>query len=147
MFSEDELTTDAITEMLSYWKGFGKKLIFFSGMPNFLYFEERLTFGEQPIFDHKLSDFSNRPDIIQLLNDQGVYVVDREKIFCAINKCGYRSEDGTLLLLDPTHLSKAGASLFGQKLLSDDPLFHRLAGLAKVEATGSLVDSQIPRAR
>jgi peptidoglycan/LPS O-acetylase OafA/YrhL len=142
-FSEDELTVDAITEMLSYWEGFGKKLIFFVGMPNFPYFKETLTNGEQPVFDHKISELSKRPGIIQLLHDQGVYLVDREKVFCAINKCGFVSHDGSLLLTDGEHLSRTGALLFGQKLLSDDPLFHKLAGLAKGEATGSLANSQV----
>jgi hypothetical protein len=132
-FWYDELTADAITEMLSYWQGFGKKLIFFSGMPHFPYFAERLTHGERPVFDHTLSDLSRQPHIVQFLRDHGVYVLDREKIFCAINKCGYLSEDGALLLADNTHLSKAGALLFGQKLLSADPLFRRLAGLPEIE--------------
>lgn len=117
--------------MLAYWKGFGKKLIFFAGMPNFPYFKERLTYGEQPVFDHKISELSKKPDIIQLLHDQGVYVVDREKIFCAINKCGFVSKDGSLLLSGRTHLSRAGALLFGRELLTHDPLFKELSSVAK----------------
>jgi peptidoglycan/LPS O-acetylase OafA/YrhL len=146
-FSEDELTADSITEMLSYWSRFGKKLIFFAGMPDFPYFKEKLAHGEQPVFDHSISELSKKPEILRLLNEQGVYVVDREKIFCAINKCAFSTADGSLLVMDGQHLSETGALLFGRKLLSADPLFQRLVGIARVDATGSLADSQIPNAR
>jgi hypothetical protein len=33
-FKEDELASDSISEMLSYWSRFGKRLIFFTGMPH-----------------------------------------------------------------------------------------------------------------
>jgi hypothetical protein len=117
--------------MLSYWEGFGKKLIFFVGMPNFPYFKERLTYGEQPNFDHKLSQLSKKPEFLQRLRDRGVYIVDREKIFCALNGCSYLAADGGLLLSGKAHLSKQGALLFGRELLARDPLFKQLLSAAK----------------
>jgi hypothetical protein len=142
-FSKDELTDDSINEMLSYWRRFGKHLIFFVGMPSFPYFKEKLAKGERPVFDHAVSGQSKTPEILRLLNEQGADVVDREKIFCAINRCGFSGADGSLLLLgDGQHLTKAGALLFGRELLTIDPLFHRLSGWAQVDTTRSVGTSQ-----
>jgi peptidoglycan/LPS O-acetylase OafA/YrhL len=147
-FSKDELTADSIKEMLSYWSRFRKHLIIFVGMPNFPYFKEKLAKGERPIFDHAMAERSKTPEVLRLLNERGVDIVDRERIFCAINQCGFSGADGSLLLLgDGQHLSKAGALLFGRALLATDPLFKRLVGLAQVHRSGSVEVSQVPHAR
>jgi len=127
LFSRDELGSDAIREMLEYWSRFNKKLILFTGTPRFPKHQEYVLLGLEPKIDLQADEVALDAEALALLKQGGVYLVDRNKYFCAINHCRYFSKEGQYLIADARgeHLSAEGAKLFGEALLRDDFFFHR----------------------
>ena len=127
LFTRDELTVEAIREMLEYWSRFNKKLILFTGTPRFPKHQEYMLLGLEPKIDLQAGEVALGAEALALLKQSGVYLVDRNKYFCAINQCRYFSKEGRYLIADARgeHLSAEGARLFGEALLRDDSFFLR----------------------
>ena len=126
-FTKDELTVEAIEEMIVFWKKFNKKIIFFTGMPAVPRLRDHLQKNLMPVINFRMDEMSKRPEIINLLKSAGVHIVDTKSIFCKINNCKFYVKDGTLLFVEDTHLSVTGARLFGKALIENDEIFRRMA--------------------
>lgn len=122
LYLEEELEVDALREMHDYWQGFGKKIILFTGTPRFPRHQDLVLAGIEPKIDLQLEDLALGDEALRYLESQGVEVVDRNAIFCAINQCAYRSKRNENLIADARgeHLTLEGARLFGRVLLDSD---------------------------
>lgn len=122
-FEPEDLSLDSITETINYWERFNKKIILFTGMPDFPMFKEKFSQTLPLKADFKIAELSERRELMDLLTNRGVYVVNTREIFCSISKnCDYKINDD-ILLIDPGHLSKYGAKYFGEMLFKNDRLF------------------------
>ena len=123
-----ELSIESIKEAIDYWEGFGRKIIFFTGMPRFPGLQYRAAKNLPINADFELSDFSERKELMEYLESRGVHVVNTRKIFCSITSdCDYRDVNGALLLMDVDHLSPHGAARFGEQLIKTDRLFQMIS--------------------
>jgi len=128
-YTRKELTLPILKETIDYWSGFGKKLVFFTAMPEFGNFKKRIFKRYDGNPDIKIVRYSERGELYDYLRSRGVHVVSTSSIFCnSLQDCGFLDEDGRLLMTDGHHLSKTGAKIFGERLLSKDPLFRSLTG-------------------
>ena len=125
-FKPEELDLSAVADALQFWSRYGKKLIFFTGRPEFTFYRETLVKRRIPKADFAIADLSRRKELIDLLASKDVHVVDSEKLFCSIAEgCSFKNFAEDLLLIDGSHFSKIGARAFGKALLSSDPLFEQ----------------------
>jgi len=125
----DELSLDALREIADYWQGFGKKVVLLTAMPAFEGFKTRLV-QRLPLRPNlALARLSERAEAVALLEARGIHVANAREAFCGEGPgCPYEDAAGNLLLVDPDHLSREGARLFGRRLIERDAAFRALAG-------------------
>ena len=128
-FTPDELAPEAIASMSSYWRSFGKELIFFTATPEFLNYQRKLMRGMKPEPNLEYAGESANASVVKDLEKEGIQVVNSLSLFCSLAaNCGYRTSDGKLLMADDNHFSRAGAARFGKALLTSDGLFASIVG-------------------
>jgi len=121
--SRKELSEAAIKEMVSYWSSFGKRLIFFTAMPEYTNYKRLLFSGADGKPEFRTAMLPERPEVTDYLALNNVSIINTRRIFCSLaDHCGYRDAEGHLLLTDGHHLSKRGAQLFGMKLIESGQL-------------------------
>lgn len=124
-----ELSLPNLKEAIDYWSGFGKKLIFFTAMPEFANFNKTILRRADPDPFLKLVKYSERKEVYDYLKSRDVHIVSTSSVFCnSLEHCLYHDDEGNLLLTDGRHLTKQGAIRFGKKLLKVDPVFRGLTG-------------------
>lgn len=123
-FIADELSSDALTEMINFWSPTHKKMVFFANVPIYLNLTEMLMVGEsspryvEPEPDFSRYEFTMRPDIRAFLDDNDIIFVDTISLLCERKElCNYKAEDGTLLNSDKAHFSVTTFRTFGKKLI------------------------------
>ena len=125
--SPDEMTPDAIASMSSFWRHFGKEVIFFSAMPEFANYRRKLMRGVTPRPGLHVAEHSASEIVTLNFAAHGIRVVDSMKLFCPLSgTCGYRAPGGELLMVDDDHLSRTGATRFGKALISHDAVFSNI---------------------
>ncbi len=122
-----ELSPGGLKEIIDYWSGFGKKLIFFTAMPEFSNFNKTIfRKADTPPF-LKLVKYSERKEVYDYLKSRNVHVISTSSIFCkSPEHCPARDDEGNLLLTDGRHMTKQGSIEFGQRLIKMDPVFRDL---------------------
>jgi peptidoglycan/LPS O-acetylase OafA/YrhL len=122
-YDKEELSIKSLEETVKFWKKFGLQIIFVTGMPEFSSFKTAALLSTDIEPDFSISDFSERDELTDYLERNGVLIVNRREIYCALTPiCSYRDNDG-FLLVDYGHLSSLGAMRFGQTLLKDSAIF------------------------
>ena len=123
LLEKEEVSEQSISEMVSFWKKFNKKIIFLTGTPRFTNHYKYLLKGMTPRVDLQTDSLFLSSKAKSILQDNGVYLIDRNDVFCSINKCDYFSKNGAPLISDERgeHLSTEGALLFGKILFSKQP--------------------------
>lgn len=120
-FTKKELTIESVGEAIDFWEGFGKKLILFTAMPEFPGLQKRILYNDFSGPDFKFASLSERSDLLNYLQKRNVTVITTSKLFCGDGDECPLVLDKSPLLADDTHLSKAGATLFGSRLLKIEP--------------------------
>ena len=117
----DEMTPSALASAIDYWQGFGKKLIFLTGMPDFFSFEHKLATGIVPTPNFDAANLTETEQVREYLKSRSVHIINTREIFCSLTAdCSYKDSDGNFLMVDQEHLSRTGARKFGEKLVQDN---------------------------
>ncbi len=123
-FSAAELATGTMAELAAYWTLPGVRVTIFTPLPEFPGFEPRMIRfawrGEVPDLrpDLRTHDRFVQADLHQILSQSGIAVADSTALFCSGRPdCSPLAGDA-MLMNDESHLSPAGAKLFGAGLLS-----------------------------
>ncbi|MBI1326747.1 MAG: acyltransferase family protein [Alphaproteobacteria bacterium] len=119
-FDSKELTRQSIKEMTHYWQRFGKKIIFFSAMPEFHNYEVDFIKGRAAKADHRISKLSLSKNIYAYLTSRDITLINTGGIFCAAtDHCKRVIQNGEPYLADSHHMSRIGAKAFGEVLFKD----------------------------
>jgi peptidoglycan/LPS O-acetylase OafA/YrhL len=126
-FSKEELSIESLRQTIDYWNRFGKKIIFFTAMPDFLQFKTSVVRSRPLRADYEFAKLSEESNVTRYLEYRGVHIINTRQIFCSIGlNCSYKDSYGELLLTDQSHLSRVGAKHFGEQLLKQDSLLKTI---------------------
>lgn len=123
-FSVAELGTQGMTDTASYWTLPGVKVTIFSPLPEFPAFEPKMIrfawLGEVPDLtpDTRSGDRFQQADLQQILTKAGIAVANSQTLLCADRPACAPLIGQEMLMNDESHLSPAGAALFGAGLLA-----------------------------
>ncbi|HAI72222.1 MAG TPA: acyltransferase [Alteromonas australica] len=120
-FSLDEYTESSIAQMLTFWQRFNGTIVFLHDTPRFPNHYQALLRGRSPQIDLHYDDLQIPIERLNYLQQNGIYTLSRNTLFCKINDCSYFSKDGEPLISDARgeHLSLVGAKLFVEVLAEE----------------------------